>query len=184
MRVELHPIDYASTEHCELIAQWMLDSDFRARMTSNDEAGKAESILTASELAIKADRPAINRFAREFFIIVDERKAGIAGIEINPEHRSVRTGMVAWLDLGVACVQDRRCGIGSKALRKLEELSIEVGAQTLEVGVFAFNEPALKFFMQRGFKETARFPNGTWRFDKWWDDVRLTKPLTALHADK
>ena len=68
-------------------------------------------------------------------------------------------------------------GLGRQIASHLEDLAVEAGAERIEVGIFEYNEPSMRFFKARGYQEFSRRPHRAWWNGRLWDDVRLLKPL-------
>lgn len=84
----------------------------------------------------------------------------------------------AWVGIVIGKAYGRNKGVGSKALIYLEEQIKAQGLKRVELGVFAFNKPALKLYKKNGYKEFGRIKAFTFWKNKMWTDIRLEKYLS------
>jgi RimJ/RimL family protein N-acetyltransferase len=68
-------------------------------------------------------------------------------------------------------------GVGTRAMQFLEEVTRSLGLRRIELGVFAFNEPAIRLYNRLGYQEIGRKDHFTYRPDQWYDDIRMEKWL-------
>ena len=84
----------------------------------------------------------------------------------------------AWLGMGIGEASARNKSVGTQALAYLEEQIKQQGLKRIELGVFEFNEPALKLYQKRGYQEIGRIKDFTYWQGKMWTDIRMEKYLS------
>lgn len=83
----------------------------------------------------------------------------------------------AWIGLSIGEVSARRKGVGMVAMNYLEEQIYAQGLRRIELGVFAFNTPALKLYKKRAYQEIARNEAFTYWQGRMWQNICMEKYL-------
>ena len=71
----------------------------------------------------------------------------------------------------------RACGLGAQIVAHLEERAADSGAERIEIGVFAYNKRALRFFSSLGYEVFLRKAESAWWGERLWEELRLQKFL-------
>ncbi len=83
----------------------------------------------------------------------------------------------AWIGMMIGEALAREKGVGSKALVYLEKQIKLQGLNRIELGVFAFNTPALALYKNGGYQEIGSTKEFTLWQGKMWADIRMEKYL-------
>jgi RimJ/RimL family protein N-acetyltransferase len=79
--------------------------------------------------------------------------------------------------MGIGEASARNKGIGTKALIYLEKQIKSQGIIRIELGVFAFNKPALKLYKKSGYQEIGCVDDFTYYQGKMWASIHMEKYL-------
>lgn len=112
-----------------------------------------------------------------WLIYLDGQLIGEMGYQIDPKHLYKHEPNTAWVGITIGEATAQGKGIGFQAMQFLEEQTRQAGLRRMELGVFEFNERAIKLYTKLGFKEIARIDNFTYWQGKMWQDIRMEKHL-------
>lgn len=110
-----------------------------------------------------------------YLIYLDDKLVGEMDFQIDPAHLHKKESGTAWIGIIIGEVDGRGKGIGLHAFQYLEDQVKRAGLKRMELGVFEFNEPALRLYQKAGFTEIARIDDFTFWQDKMWQDIRMEK---------
>lgn len=105
----------------------------------------------------------------------DGQLIGEMGYQIDPAHLYKKEPNTAWIGITIGEKIARGNGIGFQAMQFLEERVKEENLPRMELGVFEFNERAIKLYKKLGFQEIARIDDFTYWQGKMWQDIRMDK---------
>lgn len=88
-----------------------------------------------------------------------------------------REPKTAWIGIGIGEIRHRKIGAGTLAMQTAEQAIREQGGRRIELGVFSFNQPAIRFYEKLGYERFFEIPDFTWWNGKWWSDFRYEKYL-------
>jgi len=117
-------------------------------------------------------------YQRIYLIYHDEQLVGEMSYQVDPAHRFSKIPGTAWLGISIGEAAARGKGIGRQALRYLEGEIRAAGLARIELGVFAFNAPALALYQRLGYQEIGRIPGFTYWQGQMWQDIRMEKALS------
>lgn len=100
---------------------------------------------------------------------------GEMGYQVDPAHLYKKEPNTAWIGITIGEKIARGKGIGFQAMQFLEEQVKEENLPRMELGVFEFNERAIKLYKKLGFQEIARIDDFTYWQGKLWQDIRMEK---------
>lgn len=112
-----------------------------------------------------------------FLIYADEHLVGEVNVMYDPPHIYRKIPGSAWIGLVIGESNGRGKGVGTEALRLLEEHLRAQGSQRIELGVFAFNHAAKRLYEKAGYREIGRIEDFTFWNDQFWTDIRMEKCL-------
>lgn len=95
--------------------------------------------------------------------------------QVDPQHLYKKESGTAWLGITIGEESGRGKGIGLRGFQYLEEQVKQAGLKRMELGVFEFNEPAIRLYQRAGLKEIGRIDKFTFWQDKMWQDIRMEK---------
>ncbi len=117
-------------------------------------------------------------YANGLYLIYDGNKEiGYFSITLNPKHLMKNQVSTSWLGLTIGDKSYWGSGVAKLAMEYFEKLSMQKGAQRVELGTFAFNHRAKAFYTKLGYKEIGRLKDFTFWQGKFWDDIRMEKFL-------
>lgn len=97
--------------------------------------------------------------------------------QVDPKHLYKKEVGTAWVGLNIGNESARGKGIGTLAMKYLEEQIRAQGFQRIELGVFEFNTNAIKLYQKLGYQEIGRIKNFTNWQGRLWQDIRMEKYL-------
>lgn len=127
--------------------------------------------VTVEELVKRLEHNHINLIYEQGKLI------GEMDYQIDPKHLYKKETGTAWIGINLGEASARGKGVGTLAMRYLEEQIIAHGLQRIELGVFEFNIAAHKLYQKLGYQEFARINDFTFWQGKLWQDIRMEKHL-------
>ncbi|WP_338082268.1 GNAT family protein [Exiguobacterium qingdaonense] len=112
-----------------------------------------------------------------FLIYVDDLLVGEMNVMYDPPHLYRQEPGTAWLGLVIGETSGRGKGVGTEALRLLEETLRAKQTPRMELGVFAFNHAAHRLYTKCGYEEIGRIEQFTYWDGQLWSDIRMEKRL-------
>ncbi|MDX8365549.1 GNAT family N-acetyltransferase [Cytobacillus sp. IB215665] len=110
-----------------------------------------------------------------YLIYQDDLLIGEMNYMVDPGHLYKKESGTAWIGITIGESEGRGKGIGFKAIRFLEDKIREEGLRRIELGVFEFNNQALKLYQKLGYNEIGRIKDFTYFQGKMWNDIRMEK---------
>ncbi|MCC5892829.1 GNAT family N-acetyltransferase [Exiguobacterium sp.] len=174
MTISLVPLEAASGAIVETFNRWNNDSDIvhLIRPSRSEAELTAEHRLTVDELN---ERLATHDI---FLIYADDELVGEVNVMYDAAHLYRQEPGSAWLGIVIGETHGRGKGVGTNALRLLEDRLRHQGTPRIELGVFAFNEAAHRLYEKLGYEEIARIEAFTYWDGRLWADIRMEKRLT------
>lgn len=118
-------------------------------------------------------------YQRVYLISLEGRLIGEMSYQIDPGHLLKKVPGTAWIGISIGEAQGRGRGVGRQALRYLEHEIAAEGLRRIELGVFAFNLPALALYTRLGYQEFGRVDDFTYWQGRMWQDIRMEKDVPA-----
>ena len=112
-----------------------------------------------------------------YLIYLDGKLVGEMDYQIDPGQLFKKEPGTAWIGIIIGEEIARGKGIGRQAIAYLEEQIGLRGLKRIELGVFAFNESAIRLYQNSGYREFARIEDFTYWQGKMWQDIRMEKYL-------
>lgn len=117
---------------------------------------------------------------RVFLISLRGRLIGEMSYQVDPAHVLKKVSGTAWIGITIGEAHGRGRGVGRQALRYLEREIAAQGLSRIELGVFAFNLPALTLYSRLDYREFARIDDFTYWQGRMWQDVRMEKDVPEI----
>lgn len=151
--------------------KWENDPDLIPfiRPNPNKEALSNRQTVTVESLKKRLEHDHI------YLIQLDKILIGEMDFQIDPSHLYKKETGTAWIGINIGEADGRGRGIGLRGFQYLEEQVQQAGLMRMELGVFEFNEPAIRLYQKAGFKEIGRIDRFTFWQDKMWQDIRMEK---------
>ncbi len=140
-----------------------------------------EDLERRHEVTLEAMRQRLT-YQRVYLISLGGRLVGEMNYQIDPPHLLRRVPGTAWVGITIGEAHGRGRGVGRLALRHLEREIAAQGLVRIELGVFAFNLPALALYTKLGYQEFARVDDFTYWQGRMWQDIRMEKDVSAIAA--
>lgn len=153
------------------LSKWENDPDLvpLIRPNPNKEALSNQEPVTVESLKRRIEHHDV------YLIYLDDTLIGEMNYQVDPPYLYKKEAGTAWLGINIGEAAGRGKGIGLIAFQYLEEQIKQAGLKRVELGVFEFNEPAIRLYQKVGFKEIARIDAFTFWRDKMWQDIRMEK---------
>jgi len=155
------------------MAEWYRDPVIKYAIRPNNEAREMPD-LSAEQLIEGFGR---NPGKRTYVIEAEGQMIGELTIDTDFPGLTRQDIPSAWISILIGEKDWWGRGVGTEAMAFLESTSRRLGLQRIELGVFAFNEPALRLYRRIGYREIARLEHFTYRPDQWYADIRMEKWL-------
>lgn len=171
MTVKIRPINFEEIEDFEYMTKCYLDDKIRHLFTVDFNNGPTVP-LNPYELRAAKEKSSSNH---TFMIEVDGKVVGDASVDTAFDMLLGNKEQTGWLGI---CIGDASCrgkGVGKIVMKKLENVCKEMGLKRLELGVFAYNEIAIKFYKSLGYKHFETVKKFTYYDGDWHDDYRMEK---------
>ncbi len=177
MKISFRPFYFNSKVDCDLQAKWENDPEIRhlfSYFPNKESSQKQVTSHSVSQRGLDRKFP-----SQRIMVLLDDEPVGEASYEMNPPHLVTHLPDTAWMAIVIGEAQARNKGFGREILTYVEQLAIKAGAKRAELGVFEFNERAIRFYTKLGYHELARIPSFTYWKGRMWDDIRMLKTLEA-----
>lgn len=172
MELKYKLVDPLSDRDLEVLLWGMNDPEIRHLVVPNFQEGELPTVtLPEYRDSILSSRSEIHRF----LILDGEKPIGDLSLTVDFEHLFVKIPKSGWLGICISDRDYRGKGVGRKALDFVENLAWEMGLVRIELGVFSYNEPAIRLYQKAGYHEIGRIPNFVWYKGEWWADIRMEK---------
>lgn len=160
----------------ETLASWHRDPEIRANLTPNPHEQDLP-LPTAEQLM------AGYRRQNKLVWFIFSKDSMIGEVTLDPDFHGLmhQVAKSAWISIVIG---DRSCwgqGVGTAAMRFLEETARRIGMCRIELGVFSFNQRALALYQKMGYRVIGITPHFTWSNGDWHADIRLEKWLEPGH---
>lgn len=171
MNINFTKLNQATIEIAEAFSRWENDPNLIPFMRPNqnqEDLEKREAVTIAS-LAERIKHYQI------YLIYLDAQLVGEINYTIDPAHLFKKESGTAWIGIDIGEESGRGKGIGYLAMQHLEEQIKLDGYKRIELGVFEFNQSAIKLYQKSGYQEIGRINDFTYRQGKMWQDIRMEK---------
>ena len=148
------------------------------RPNRNKEELEAQTTVTVASLTKRLEH------MPTYLIYADGRLVGEMNYQIDPGHLMRRAAGTAWIGIVVGEISARGKGVGTQAMRYLEEQIQAQGLTRIELGVFEFNVNAIKLYKNLGYREIGRINDFTYWQGRMWQDIRMEKSLVQTTRDR
>lgn len=177
--ITFRDFDFDSRADCEFQARWDNDRSIRHLSYHCKDAAEAARVLTPEDIAAGKPKDPTHR---RWMILEDGAPVGEMGFSLDDGQLVTKAPGTAWIGILIGEASARGRGVGERAMAYLEERAREVGAQRIELGVFEFNEVAIRFYQKLGYREVARLPEYAYWNGRMWTDIRMLKELTRIRG--
>ena len=114
-----------------------------------------------------------------YLIYLNQQLIGEMNYRVDPPYLFRQEAGTAWIGITIGEAQGRGKGIGYQALQFLEQEIRLHGCVRIELGVFAFNKPAIALYKKLNYQEIGRIADFTYWDGRLWQDIRMEKMLKA-----
>ena len=168
--IAFRAVRWDSDDECALLASWNNDPATRRFLVRAKDAANASREITPDDIRREGDG-----LGESVMLMVGEAPVGVGRFALGPPKLLRPSPQTAWLAPLIGERDLRGRGLGRRLVEHLEALATQAGARDFEVGVFEFNERALRLFQSLGYREVARLPERTWWDGRRWEEIRLRK---------
>jgi RimJ/RimL family protein N-acetyltransferase len=173
MNVTFRQLTTPTMEIAEYFQKWENDPSLipLIRPNKDKDALEAKKVITIKDLE--------QRLAHHqmYLIYLGDQLIGEMDYQVDPKHLFKKEPGTAWIGILIGEEIGRGKGIGRLAIEYLEQQIKLQGLKRIELGVFEFNEHAIRLYERSGYKEFARLENFTYWQGKMWQDIRMEKYL-------
>jgi len=112
-----------------------------------------------------------------FLIYAEGALVGEVSCQVDPPQCYRKVHGTAWIGISIGEKSARHRGVGSGAMRFIEDHIERQELKRIELGVFEFNENARRLYVKLGYREIGRIDNFTYWNGRMWQDIRMEKLL-------
>lgn len=174
MKLDYKILKNPSIKELKLIQKWKNNTKIKHLTTVHRSS---DDLKKRTLLANIIEEYAENQDTTRYLIILDEKPIGEINYQWNSRHLFKKHDKTAWTGIMIGKDDVRGKGLGTLALKYLEKQITKQDANRIELGVFAFNKPALNLYFKMGYRKIGRIPNLTYWNGKLWDSIQLEKNL-------
>lgn len=175
MKITFRPFDWGEDADCAALAKWENDSEIRHLFAVFKDKVDYKRVSTVEHLKSVYVNPNRSKRRQNYMILADNTRVGECSLDFELPHMISAEPDTAWFGIVIGEAFARGKGIGEQAMLFLESEAQKLGAKRAELGVFEFNERAIKLYQKMGYKELKRIKNFTYWNDFMWSDVRMSK---------
>ena len=171
MDIRFKKLAEPTAEIVEFINRWENDPALIPFIRPNNTRDDLESrkVITIADLRKRlADH-------HTYLIYLEGQLIGKMEYQIDAKHLYKKETGTAWIGILIGEEIGRGKGIGYLTMKYLEEQIKLQGLKRIELGVFEFNENAIKLYKKLGYKEIVRINDFTYWQGKMWQDIRMEK---------
>lgn len=172
MELNYRRVDPLNDEDLNVLLRGMNDPQIRHLVTPNF---REEELPLVTLEDYRASILGAGKEVHRFIIFDDKKAIGDLSLAVDPDHLFLCIPNSGWLGICISDGDYRGRGIGRMALEFIEGFAWERGLVRIELGVFSYNEPAIRLYQKAGYHEIGRIPNFVWYKDRWWADIRMEK---------
>lgn len=172
-QVHFAPLDEPTPEIAAAFTRWENDPALIpfSRPNQTPEDLERRTVITVDALRQRA------QCQRTYLIFLDAQLIGEMSYQVDPAHLWRREPGTAWLGIVIGEASGRGRGVGRQAIGYLEQQILLRRLPRIELGVFAFNLPALTLYRRLGYTEIGRLDDFTYWQNRMWPDIRMEKYL-------
>ena len=178
--MELIPYESNLEMHCELSAKWLNDERIRHlfRYVGFRPENPVFETVTLDEVRGNYARSRLSGKYYRWMIGLEDHVVGEVSLQIDPTHKITPLPQTGWISIVIGEPQQHRSGLGTQALKLLEERAKTLGCRRIELGTFEFNQSAHRFYVKNGYQEVTRLPDFVYWNDRSWSDIRMIKEFS------
>ena len=177
LKLSYRDVDFDARGDCELLANWYNDPAIKHLYSLFSNAESFSKDFKPDYFQRVGKNPPNGGPHQSLFVLGNGLPIGLASFETDTPKLLTKTPNTAWIALLIGAKHLRGCGLGKHIAAHLEQCAGRTGAERIEIGVFAYNERALRFFTGLGYAEFKRRPDRAWWDGQMWPEVRLLKTL-------
>ena len=174
MQVSFKKLVLPTPEIAMTLNDWANDREIvhLMRPSFSKEELEARTMVTVTDLSKRiADGHVI------YLVYAEGQLVGEMNYIVDPPQLLRHEKNSAWIGISIGVATARGRGIGAQAMQHLEDEIRAAGCVRIELGVFEYNEPAIKLYKKMGYQPFARVPDFTYWDGKMWTDIRMEKRL-------
>ena len=171
--VEYRRLSEPTSDIAAKLERWENDSELIPfiRPSGSKEDQEKKIVVSAETLKIRLQTNHI------FLIYVEENLVGEVSYQVDPPQLYQKMTGTAWIGIIIGEKCARKKGIGTDAMKFIEEEIRLLGLKRIELGVFEFNENAQRMYRKLGYREIGRIGNFAYWNGRLWQDIRMEKLL-------
>ena len=174
MQIRFEKLTRATPEIAEEMDKWSNDREIIhfMRPSFSKEELEAEVPVTVEKLDERLERGYVI-----YLLYADEQLVGEVNYIVDPPQLMKQEPGSAWIGISIGVASARGKGIGAQAMQHLEDEIRNAGLPRIELGVFEYNERAIRLYKKMGYQEIGHVEEFTYWDGKMWTDIRMEKRL-------
>lgn len=173
MEITYREVDFGEIDMFNLFAKWSNDPDIRPFTTPRFSEEDYPKVHAIELMASLMDKP----YKHTYVVMVDQFPVAEFSIDMHFDHLVSNQDNVAWISIVIGVAEFRGVGLGVQIMEFIEVEARKLGAGIIELGVFEYNEKAIRLYKKVGYQPIATISNFVFNFGKWHSDIRMTKVI-------
>lgn len=165
--------DYSRHDIFDILASWDNDPDIKPLVIPGIHDDSLDEI-TGEELMVLARD---NTHRAIYLVFDDDILIASYAIDRDFEHHLHKEADTAWISLLIGDKSYWGKGIGKYIMMDLEERCKQEGFKRIELGVFDYNERAIRLYKSLGYEVIGVIENFVFYEGDWRKDIRMLKEL-------
>ncbi|MBT3322496.1 MAG: GNAT family N-acetyltransferase [Anaerolineae bacterium] len=169
MDISFRKLITPNAEIARIISEWENDSELIPLIRPNFTK---EALALRQEITVETLSERL-KYIQIYLIFVDGKMVGEMNYQIDPQHLYLKEKRSAWIGIYIGDRSVHGKGVGTRAMKYLEEEIKRAGLKRIELGVFEYNRNAMALYQKMGYQEIGRIDGFTYWKGKMWQDIRM-----------
>lgn len=172
MIIEFVKVDKSKNEHFDAMAKWANDESINYLFIPQFTC---EPLRKYSAIELRDSYQECNDYFK-YMIVVAGELVGDFSIDFDFKLLYLKEPS-AWISITIGESKYQNTGIGNRVMKFIDEFVKSKGYSRIELGVFDFNQRAIKFYEKMGYTRIGKINDFTYYDGKWYQDYRYEKRL-------
>ena len=173
MKIEIRDIINPIDSELEAMLLWQNDPHIRYLFRYFNDSEEYHRLVTIENFKLEMNDKKYLRSG----LYVNDKIVGEFNFTFNHPAILKKNPKTAWIGIVIGDSNLHGQGLGNLAIEYLENKIKNSGGDRIELGVFEFNQSAIRFYEKLGYTRFKVIPDFTWWDGKFWSDYRYEKQL-------
>lgn len=173
MNIQIVKLEKYNIETFNMIASWNNDPDIKEYIIPRRSEEELKDVTGEMLMSSASKKP-----SKKVYIVLDDKKPiGNYSIESGFEGLMSKHVKTAWIGVLIGEKDYWGKGISKMIMSHIEKECRAMGFEYIELGVFEFNERAIKLYRSMGYEELGTIPDFVFHNGHWMKDIRMIKKI-------